>query len=200
MKFSIPYDDNNKLHGIFYFFNDILKQRLFSISTTTHSLTKDYDPIQTTYRNNSENFYWCSTENNPNITFSFNQISILLTDYVISNAPKHTFPEEFVVYGSNDNETWYEIDKKEEVNFCGTTNGHCSTSIPNKFTTTYPKFYSNIKFMNLKNSYYEENKNYILFSSIEFFGQINYYQIYSIKCLITINMRALCYQLINIIL
>ena len=165
---KIPYESNNKLNGIFYYYNYIIKKAMFDVYSSTHEDVGNVKPIQTTFRNNSNRFYWSSKDNDPNITFYF-QDKIHLTDYVIKNAAGHSYPTEFKVYGSNDNESWTEIDH-QNVRFCSSTT--CGSSTEKNFTLNdNSKYYLYIKFMNVKNSYYS-NIKYILFSAIEFFGDI----------------------------
>ena len=166
---KIPYESNNKLNEIFYYYNYIIKKAMFDVYASTHEEVRNVKPIQTTFRNNSNRFYWNSKDNDPNITFYF-QEPIHLTDYVIKNAAEHTYPTEFKVYGSNDNESWTEIDHQNNVRFCSST--ICGSSTEKNFTLNdNSKYFHYIRLMNIRNSHYKNNK-YILFSAIEFFGEI----------------------------
>ena len=171
---KIPFDSNNKLNGIFYFYNYIIKQTLFEVYSSSHK--ENIKPIQTTFRNNSDDFYWCSQNNDPNITFYF-QEPIHLTDYVIRNAPKCSYTSEFMVYGSNNNDTWTELDH-QYAEFCSSS--VCLSYSDKEFISNSNdnNYYHYFKFMNLQNSNSESN-NYILFSAIELFGEIRKKQLCS---------------------
>ena len=198
MKLPIPYDSKNQLKGIFYLYNEIVKQQLFSVFSTTHSLVSDTKPIQTTYRNNTDDFYWCSTEDNPDIFYSFTA-HIHLINFVIRNAPKHTFPKHFKVFGSNNNQTWDLIDEQNDHDFCPGDNKYSCKAVKNiVFSVKHHDYYSYFKFTNIENSYYTD-VNYILFSAIEFFGEINDLPICTRKCLI-IDRNFLYVRLILLIL
>ena len=164
MKLSIPYNEENQLNGIFTFFNHILKQHLFSIYTITNSCASS-DPIKTTFRDQNDSFYWVSERDYPNITFSFDN-PIYLTDYTMKNALNHSFPEDFAVFGSNNNDTWTQIDTANDNQFCLTENCNSQKIIP--FTVDNPGLFKYIRLMNIKNSEHDDYI-YIIFSSIEFF-------------------------------
>ena len=143
-------------------------QQMFDVYSSTHEDAKNAKPIETTFRNNTESFFWSSTDNDPNITFYFEE-PILLTDYVIKTSPSHSYPKELVVYGSNNNYSWTEIDHQNDTQLCNSS--FCSTSTEKRFKVNNNRNYHYIKMMNLKNSYYQ-NISYIIFSGIEFFGEI----------------------------
>ena len=172
----IPYDENDKLKGIFNFYNHVLQRQQFEIYTKTHSSHTSIDPIEITKRDNQKFIYWCSAIDYPNITFHF-EYPILVTSYSIENArpdfESHSYPKEWLVSGSNDNFTWNEIDKQKDINFCNSKNGVCTKTAVFSFTIKYPEYYSYIRFTNIKNSVSDDIK-YFLLSSLELFGEIQY--------------------------
>ena len=173
-----PYDDSNQLKGIFNFYNHVIEKNMFSIYTYSHKNVESIDPIEITRRNNTNFIYWASADDYPNITFHFDY-PILLTSYTIQNAPnesetiRHSYSEDFIVSGSNDNNTWIVIDEQKGIKFCNDTHGYCFSANIIPFIIKYPEYYSYIRLTNLKNSHSEDN-NFIIMKSIEFFGEIKF--------------------------
>ena len=197
MKLSIPYSEENQLNGIFTFFNHILKKQLFSIYTITNSYFYS-DPIKTTFRDQNNTYFWVSEPNYPNITFSFDN-PIYLTDYTIKNALNHSFPEDFAVFGSNNNDTWTQIDTANDNQFCLTETGNCGSSQTIiHFIVDNPGLYKYIRLMNIKNSEHDDNF-YMIFSSIEFFGVISY-EISITSEYLSFNLRHSLLHLFSIML
>ena len=169
-----PYDDNNKLSGIFNYYNHIIEKNMFSIYTSKN--IQLVDPIEITRRNNTNFICWTSANGYPNITFHFDY-PILLTSYTIENAPaesetiRHTYMKDFIVSGSNDNNTWVVIDEQNGIEYCGSDDGYCSTSSILPFAIKYPEYYTYIRLTNIQNSLNTYN-NFIIMKSIEFFGEI----------------------------
>ena len=169
----IPFSkEGNSLHGIFNFYNYVLQQQEFEIYATTHT-PSPAAPSFITFRNNSSLLYWCSESGNPNITFHF-KYPILITAYSIENARnngnEHTYPQKIALYGSNDNITWDVIDSPaEELSFCETS--ACPSTTVLSFSVAYPNYYSFIRLTSLKNS---QNYDYLILSSLEFFGEIKF--------------------------
>ena len=189
-----PYDKEHQLEGIFNFYNHIIEKTPFSIEASTHVNCQQYGPIEITRRNNSNFIYWSSADNEPNITFHFDY-PILLTSYVIENPPgenggAHSYPEAFIVSGSNDNSTWNVIDEQSGVNFCNSTGGWCYKSSNISFTIKYPEYFTHIRFTNINNSVPNRTNgggNAILMRSIEFFGEIKFKLICTSQAVINRN-------------
>ena len=92
----IPYDGHSNLTGIFYFYNEEIKQKRYDIYTKT---SREYQSVPVeyiTYRNITTPFFFCTEAGHPYIIFGFDQ-PILVTRYSIGNAPSteespHSYP------------------------------------------------------------------------------------------------------------
>ena len=110
-------------------------------SATSHPIGGS--PYLITYRNTSSATYWCSTNNNPNVTFRF-QHPVLITSYSLENARNdsavsfHSYPTKISLYGSNDNSTWHILDTQENLSFCSTI--HCRETVVKDFPVLYPNY------------------------------------------------------------
>ena len=176
--YFVPFKESS-LDGIFYFLNHIAKKKYFSAYSQPHESFTDqsYQPEYLTYRNlTKDQFpYYCTAENYKNITFEFSA-PILITSYSLRNAYKvnapHSYPTSWNLYGSNDNESWILIDSKEDQQFCDQT--MCEETNILSFRVDIENYFS---FIRIESAHNSEEKEYLILSAIEFFGEIKYYRI-----------------------
>ena len=193
----IPFNEEDKLSGIFNFYNHILQDQQFKIVNATTSTGHDGSgPIILTLRNKTKDEFWWSQPPDQSVTFCFD-FPVLVTSYSLENAPdvsgtKHSYPVEWIVYGSNNKIDWDEIDNQTDIAFC--SEKFCSETKVFSFSIKYPDYYSCLRITNVKNS---DSKQSLILSAVEFFGEIKYP--INICTRIIISNKLSCFLLINII-
>ena len=166
----VDFDSSDKLNGLFNFFNKFSFNR-FEISGSTYDIDSYVrDPSFVALRNQSSSLYWVSKIGDDSIYFHF-QYLICLKHYTIVTAGdekiQHSYPKEFKLFGSNNNNSWNILDHQPIQSFCTETT---CPGVTKDYSITNNNFYRYFKITNIKNS---ADQEYLILRSVEFFGLIN---------------------------
>ena len=190
----VKFNKNDPLNGILSNFYK-MSPDFISFNSTLGGYSSNQSIV--VERNQSECLFWHGRQSDGNFTIILKQ-KLLLTDYVLENAgcssSTRSHPEEFNLYGSNDNKKWTLIDKRTDQKFCGKPG--CDTGVIQNYTIKTPKPFTHFKFESSRNSE-DQNRDYFIMRQIEFFGVINPPQ-HKTQCIKTYS-RSFTYYIIYIV-
>lgn len=160
---------NNPFDGIFAYFCEQCKgnphlKGLLTVSSSSSSSNNNYDVID----NKFDGYWFTANESNSWIMFDFKDKVLQLTDYAIKsdgNGANHL--QNWVIEGSNDSKNWYLLDKR-------ITKALCQNYVTETFQCSLKKS-NGYRFIRLRQTGQNSNfLNYLMISSIEFFGKLDF--------------------------
>ena len=192
----VPYKDENI--GIFYsLYNQTGK---FSTRYKVESKINDESPLKaeeaTLFKDDDK--FWVGSRDDPNFTIIFDAPT-LINNYTINSAPSgHSYPVKWYVSGSKNGKDWEIIDE-QDLN--GIVEGSLVTKKWSKtFKIANPNPYQQIRLTNLKNSEFSyEERKYLIFRSIEFYGSIER-RIFCSKCGYRTRSKFNTYMFVTLLL
>ena len=171
------YDENQPIYGLINKLSEINKLHYVNAVGDTNK-TCHFSPDIMFKDEKPDSNFWYSTNTKPFVTFHFIN-PILLTSYTFQSAGEnyasHSYPKAWVIEGYvPELDTWEEIDRKTDQNFCPENNYGCFSPEILHYNVDPKYLYNQIKITCIENSMEStQGYKYLIFSAVEFFGSIH---------------------------
>lgn len=117
---SFPFSIENEFSGIIKYLrnqsNDQIDQVVKITSSSIYNDDTNYKPSNVVFFDDQNSFFCTKNEKNSWICFEFKNNSIIPTHYSIKSVKwkqSDTYPKSWVIQGSNDNESWMNLDEEK---------------------------------------------------------------------------------------
>jgi len=166
---SFSYDPHNQFNGIMHYLNPPKGNAALSHEIELFAdCENDKCWILLEYSGSNMNSPWHGkSENDSAITFNFLEKKVGITGYLIrtSSPGKKRFPKAWIVYGSDDEKTWYILDKQKDAPL----NDKYQVGV---FSTNPQREYRLIRFQFTENWASNRGFPFVGISCIELFGDL----------------------------